>query len=79
MKISVNYRIINIDNNSTAACEIHINGQLAAILSRDEEFALHPAKDFTDRSVSPEQLQGAVEGAMEKLMSFETDNQSNSQ
>ena len=73
MSHAISYKLVNPTDDSTAACEIHINGQLAAILSRDEEFALHPAKDFTDRSVSPEQLQSAVEGAMEKLMSLDMD------
>ncbi len=78
MSHAIGYKIVSQSDHSSAVCEIHINGQLAASLSKTDGFVLHPSSDFSDRSVSPEQLQSAVQGAMEKLQSLELNDQKQS-
>ncbi len=67
MNHSINYQILQHRAYKNLTCEIHINGQLAAVLSNDDGFQLHPAQNFSDTSVTPEQLQEAVDGAIKKL------------
>ena len=67
MNHSINYQVLQHKDYKKLTCEIHINGQLAALLSNDDGFQLHPAQDFSDTSVTPEQLQEAVDGAIKKL------------
>lgn len=67
MSHAINYQILRHESYKNLTCEIHINGQLAALLSNDDGYQLHPARDFTDTSVTPEDLQSAVDGAIKKL------------
>lgn len=69
MTHAINYQVLRHEAYENPTCEIHINGQLAAILSNDDGFQLHPAQGFSDTSVTPEQLQAAVDGAIKKLES----------
>jgi hypothetical protein len=66
---AINYQVLKHEAYKNLTCEIHINGQFAALLSNDDGFQLHPARDFSDASVTPEELQSAVDGAMAKLES----------
>ncbi len=79
MSHAIGYKIIGQSDRSSVACEIHINGQHAATLRKEDDFVLHPASDFADSSVSPEQLQSAVKGAMEKLQALDLGDQEQSQ
>lgn len=67
MSHAINYQLLQHEAYENLACEIHINGQLAAVLSNDDGYQLHPAQDFADKTVTPEQLQEAVNGAIKKL------------
>lgn len=67
MTHAINYQLLRHEAHKKLTCEIHINGQLAARLSNDDGFQLHPAQDFSDISVTPEALQEAVDGAIKKL------------
>lgn len=69
MSHAINYQILRHEAYKNLTCEIHINGQLAALLSNDDGYQLHPAQDFSDTSVTPEELQNAVDGAIKKLES----------
>lgn len=69
MTHAVNYQVLRHEDYENLTCEIHINGQLAAILSNEDGYQLHPAREFSDTSVTPEELQSAVDGAIKKLQS----------
>lgn len=69
MRHAINYQLLRHETYENLTCEIHINGQLAAVLSNDDGYQLHPAQGFSDASVTPEQLQEAVDGAIKKLES----------
>ena len=71
MSNAINYQILKHESYEKLTCEIHINGQLAAVLSNDDGFQLHAAQSFSDTSVTPEQLQAAVDGAIKKLADAE--------
>ena len=67
MSHTINYRLLKHEAYEKLTCEIRINDRLAVLISQDNGYKIHPVSDFSDITISPENLKDAVESAIDKL------------